>query len=60
MQEIKIYVAANGALGTIRDYANAKNVAAPTLVRGCEVLLRLRLFADADAICHIPSTSCKM
>ena len=48
MQEIKIYVAANGALGTIRDYANAKNVAAPTLVRGCEVLLRLRLFADAD------------
>lgn len=48
MQEIKIYVAANSALGTIRDYANAKTVAAPTLVRGCEVMLRVRLFANAD------------
>lgn len=48
MQEIKIYVAANGALGVIRDYANAKGQSAPTLVRGCEVLLRLRLFANAD------------
>lgn len=48
MQEIKIYVAANGALGVIRDYANAKGASAPTLVRGCEVLLRLRLFANAD------------
>ncbi|MBQ4328114.1 MAG: hypothetical protein IJC27_00150 [Lentisphaeria bacterium] len=49
MQEIKIYVAANGALGVIRDYANAKGASAPTLVRGCEVLLRLRLFANADS-----------
>lgn len=48
MQEIKIYVAANGALGVIRDYANAKGVSAPTLVRGCEVLLRVRLFANSD------------
>ena len=47
MQEIKLYVAANGALGVIRDYANAKGASAPTLVRGCEVLLRLRLFANA-------------
>jgi hypothetical protein len=49
MQEIKLYVAANSALGVIRDYANAKNVAAPTLVRGCEVILRIRLFANADS-----------
>ena len=48
MQEIKIYVAANGALGVIRDYANAKGVSAPTLVRGCEVLLRVRLFANSE------------
>lgn len=48
MQEIKLYVAANGALGVIRDYANAKGASAPTLVRGCEVILRLRLFANTD------------
>ena len=48
MQEIKLYVAANGALGVIRDYANAKNASAPTLVRGCEAMLRLRLFANTD------------
>ena len=47
MQEIKIYVSAASSLGIIRDYANAKNVAAPTLVRGCEVMLKLRLFADS-------------
>ena len=47
MQEIKIYVSAASSLGVIRDYANAKNVAAPTLVRGCEVMLKLRLFADS-------------
>ena len=48
MQEIKIYVSAAGALGVIKDYANAKNVAAPTLVRGCEVLLKMRLFAGVE------------
>lgn len=47
MQEIKIYVSAASSLGVIRDYANAKNVSAPTLVRGCEVMLKLRLFADS-------------
>ena len=47
MQEIKIYVSAANSLGVIRDYANAKNVSSPTLVRGCEVLLKLRLFADS-------------
>lgn len=47
MQEIKIYVSAANSLGVIRDYANAKNVSAPTLVRGCEVLLKLRLFAES-------------
>jgi hypothetical protein len=47
MQEIKIYVSASNALGVIRDYANAKNVSAPVLVRGCEVMLKLRLFADS-------------
>lgn len=54
MQEIKIYVAANSALGVVRDYANAKTVSAPTLVRGCEVMLRMRLFANADGDTSYP------
>jgi hypothetical protein len=48
MQEIKIYVSAAGSLGVIRDYANAKGTSAPTLMRGCEFVLRLRLFANAE------------
>ena len=32
MQNVKFYVAAPQTLGTVRDYANAKNEFAPTLV----------------------------
>ena len=48
MQNIIFYVAANETLGVVRDYANAKNVAPPTLVRGVEACLKMRLFAERD------------
>lgn len=48
MQEITIYVSAANSLGVIRDYANAQKMTAPSLMRGCEYKLRLRLFANAE------------
>ncbi len=48
MQNTIFYVAANETLGVVRDYANAKNAAAPTLVRGVEACLKMRLFAKSD------------
>lgn len=48
MQDIIFYVAANTTLGTVRDYLNAKNLAAPTLVRGASANLKMRLFANQD------------
>lgn len=54
MQNVKFYVAAPQTLGTVRDYANAKNASAPTLVRGCEVCLKMRLFANADGDAAYP------
>ena len=48
MQNTIFYVAANETLGVVRDYANAKNATAPTLVRGVEACLKMRLFAKGD------------
>lgn len=48
MQEIKIYVSAAEAVGSIRDYANAKSATAPALVRGVETMLKLRLFSEPN------------
>ena len=48
MQNTIFYVAANETLGVVRDYANAKNATAPTLVRGVEACLKMRLFAKSD------------
>ena len=45
MQETIFYVAAGETLGAVRDFANAKSAAPPTLVRGVSALLRMRLFA---------------
>ncbi|MBR4253519.1 MAG: hypothetical protein IKQ16_00340 [Lentisphaeria bacterium] len=45
MQDIVFYAAANETLGIVRDYANARNQAAPVLVLGVSVCLRIRLFA---------------
>lgn len=48
MQDAIFYVSASETLGTVRDYANAKNCSAPTFVRGVEVRLRMRLFASKE------------
>ena len=48
MQNITFYVAANETLGQVRDYANAKSASPPTLVRGVEACLKMRLFARKD------------
>lgn len=48
MQNIVLYVAANETLGVVKDYANAKTVAAPTIVLGAACQLRMRLFANSD------------
>ena len=49
MQTIIMYVAAPETLGIVRDSANAKGVAAPTLMRGCAVTLKIRLFSELDS-----------
>lgn len=54
MQEVKIYVSAAEAVGAVRDYANAKNVSAPNLVRGIETMLKLRLFGSANDLTPYP------
>ena len=48
MQNTTFYVAANETLGVVKDYANAKTVTPPTLVRGVAACLRMRLFAKND------------
>jgi len=48
MQNITFYVAANETLGVVKDYANAKTVTPPTLVRGVAAGLKMRLFARND------------
>lgn len=44
MQTIVMYVSAAETLGVVRDSANAKNVASPTFVLACPVMLKMRLF----------------
>ncbi len=56
MQDIIFYVAANTTLGTVRDYLNAKNLAAPTLVRGASANLKMRLFANQDGETAYPAS----
>jgi len=46
MQNTIFYVDAHETLGAVRDYANAKSATAPTLVRGIEACLKIRLFAS--------------
>jgi hypothetical protein len=50
MQETIFYVAAGETLGAVRDFANAKSAAPPTLVRGVSALLRMRLFAHREGL----------
>lgn len=46
MQNMIIYILAEGTVGTVRDYANAQSGQLPHLVRGIEVMLRFRLFSS--------------
>ncbi|MGE4300805.1 MAG: hypothetical protein AB7F40_04290 [Victivallaceae bacterium] len=48
MQNIVMYVAADQALGTVKDFAGAKPATAPVMVLGSKAMLRMRLFSDAD------------
>ena len=48
MQTIPFYVAAGSTLGTVRDYANARNASAPVLTRGVAACLKMRVFADTE------------
>ena len=48
MQTITLYVNAESTLGAVRDYANARSVAAPTLTRGVSACLKMRVFATAE------------
>lgn len=50
MQNITFYVAANETLGVVKDYANARTATPPTLVRGVEVCLKMRLFSGRDGM----------
>jgi len=50
MQNTIFHVAANETLGVVRDFANAKTVSPPTLVRGVEVCLKMRLFAKREGV----------
>ena len=57
MQNTIFYVAANETLGVVRDYANAKTVAPPTLVRGVASCLKMRLFANRDGTDAYPMSA---
>jgi len=54
MQDIVFYAAANETLGIVRDYANARNQAAPVLVLGVSVCLRIRLFTACEVATPYP------
>ena len=49
MQELIFYVNAASTLGICRDSFDAKTVALPAIIRGGEVLFRMRLFSGKCA-----------
>ncbi len=48
MQKITLFATANETIASVRDSANARTASAPVFVRGVEVELHLRLFANAN------------
>ena len=54
MQTISCYASAASTVGVWRDAANAKTVAAPTLVLGVEACLKLRLWERTDDLTPYP------
>lgn len=57
MQDIVFYAAVSETLGIVRDYANVRNLSAPTLVLGVSARLRMRLFADSESAAPYPVSS---
>lgn len=57
MQELKIYIIADGTTGVVRDFANAKNAALPQIVRGIEAVFKFRLFKQRDSTDPYPIES---
>lgn len=54
MQEIQIYATASETVATVRDYANAKTVSAPSFVLGVSAKIRLTLFANPNNLLPLP------
>jgi hypothetical protein len=54
MQEIKVYVSAENPIGSVRDYANSRGLAAPPLVRDVEIMLKFRLFSSNGSLDPYP------
>ena len=57
MQDIVFYVAANETIGTVRDYSNTRNQAAPVLVLGVSACLRMRMFSIREGGAPYPIAS---
>lgn len=57
MQNTTFYVAANETLGVVKDYANARTAAAPTLVRAVAAGLKIRLFRCRDGLEPYPMSA---
>lgn len=54
MQEIQIYATASETVATVRDYANAKTVSAPSFVLGVSAKIKLTLFANMNNPLPLP------
>lgn len=54
MQNLIVYLCADGTSGVSRDFANAQNVSLPQLVRGIEAIFRFRVFAELDSMSPYP------
>lgn len=50
MQNLVIYIYADGTTGVVRDFANAQNAALPQIVRGIEAMFKFRIFAERDSV----------
>lgn len=48
MQNLVMYSIADSTLGTVRDFANSRNLNAPIFTRGFSALIKLRLFSELE------------
>ena len=59
MQNLVVYLLAEGTTGVVRDFANAQNSQLPQLVRGIEAVFRFRLFSARDSVIPYPLAELK-